>query len=192
LVRKDLRRWLRELHDRVKLTGVIVTHYQEEALEVADRVVVLRGGVIQQVGTPWEVYENPVNRFVCEFLGEVNALSATAEKGGFRVGSTFVASDHAFAPGSATTVYARPHEIELGAHPRDGAPSLPCVVERAQLAGPTARFELRRTDAQAEGETLDVTFPHRAMTPELAQLQAGDAAQVTLRRVRSFGHDEDA
>ncbi len=186
LVRKDLRRWLRELHDRVKLTGVIVTHDQEEALEVADRVVVLRGGVIQQVGTPWEVYENPVNRFVCEFLGEINALSATAESDGFRVGQTFVAGTHAFAAGSAVTVYARPHEIGLGAAASADAPSLVCVVERAQLAGPTARFQLRRTDGQAAGEILDVTLPHRDVTPELGGLQPGDTAYATLRRVRSF------
>jgi len=186
LVRKDLRRWLRELHDRVKLTGVIVTHDQEEALEVADRVVVLRGGVIQQVGTPWEVYENPVNRFVCEFLGEVNALTATAGRDGFRVGEAFVAGSHAFAMDSAVTVYARPHEIGLAATASVDAPSLACVVERRQLAGPTARFQLRRTDGQAEGEILDVTLPHRDVTPELARLQPGDAAYATLRRVRSF------
>ncbi len=189
LVRKDLRRWLRELHDRVKLTGVIVTHDQEEALEVADRVVVLRGGVIQQVGTPWEVYENPVNRFVCEFLGEVNALSATAESGGFRVGPTFIEGAHAFDTGSAVMVYARPHEIELGADESDGGTSLACVVERAQLAGPTARFQLRRTDGQAEGEILDVTLAHRDVTPALARLQPGDTAFVKLRRVRSFENE---
>lgn len=189
LVRKDLRRFLRELHDRVKLTGVIVTHDQEEALEVADRVVVLRGGVIQQVGTPWEVYENPVNRFVCEFLGEVNALSATAEPDGFRVGPTHVEGRHAFSTGTSVTVYARPHEIGLRANAPEGAAALPCVIERAQLAGPTARYQLRRTDGQAEGEVLDVTLPHREVTPELASLQPGDAAFATLRRVRSFESD---
>jgi len=187
LVRKDLRRWLRELHDKVKLTGVIVTHDQEEALEVADRVVVLRGGVVQQVGTPWEVYEEPANRFVCEFLGEVNALSAEAEDGGFRVGPAFVVSSngHRFAKGRPVTVYARPHEIELCVEPKD-AISLPCTVERTQLAGPTARFQLKRDDRD---ETLDVTLPHRDVSEQLAKLQPGAKVYAALRRVRSFADD---
>jgi sulfate transport system ATP-binding protein len=185
LVRKDLRRWLRDLHDQVKLTGVIVTHDQEEALEVADRVVVLRGGVVQQVGTPWEVYEEPANRFVCEFLGEVNALSAEAEVGGYRVGPAFVAGTHAFSKGRAVTVYARPHEIELCVEPK-GDISLPCTVERTQLAGPTARFQLKRADRD---ETLDVTLPHRDVTEQLAGLKPGDKVYAALRRVRSFPED---
>jgi len=73
-VRKDLRRWLRELHREMKLTSVFVTHDQEEALELADRVVVLNQGIIEQVGTPEQVYIEPATPFVAEFVGETNRL----------------------------------------------------------------------------------------------------------------------
>jgi sulfate transport system ATP-binding protein len=182
LVRKDLRRWLRELHDKVSLTSILVTHDQEEALEVADRVVVLRDGVIQQVGTPWEVYQEPANRFVCEFLGEVNALHAIPVEGGFQVGPAFVSATHALPIGREARIYARPHEIELCIEPK-GAISLPCVVERTQLAGPTARFYLKRADRD---ETLEVDLPHRDLPANLARLQPGDSVSAALNRVRSF------
>jgi sulfate transport system ATP-binding protein len=182
LVRKDLRRWLRELHDKVSLTSILVTHDQEEALEVADRVVVLRDGVIQQVGTPWEVYQEPANRFVCEFLGEVNTLHAIPVEGGFQVGPAFVSAPHQLPLGREARLYARPHEIELCLAPK-GPISLPCVVERTQLAGPTARFYLKRSDRE---ETFEVDLPHRDLSPELARLQPGDPVFAALNRVRSF------
>src|SRR5207244_10113074 len=75
-VRKELRRWLRRLHDEIHITSVFVTHDQEEALEVADRVVVMNHGRIEQIGTPDEVYEHPATPFVLEFLGHVNRLPA--------------------------------------------------------------------------------------------------------------------
>jgi sulfate transport system ATP-binding protein len=184
LVRKDLRRWLRELHDRVSLTSILVTHDQEEALEVADRVVVLRDGVIQQIGTPWEVYQEPANRFVCEFLGEVNSLHAIPVNGGFRVGEAFVAAAHQLpiGPDKPARIYARPHEIELCIQPK-GDISLRCTVERTQLAGPTARFYLKRADMD---ETLEVDLPHRDLPENLARLQPGDTVYAALNRVRSF------
>ena len=73
-VRKDLRAWLRRLHDEVHVTTVIVTHDQEEAMEVADSVVVMQKGRIEQAGAPPELYENPVNRFVMSFVGPVSTL----------------------------------------------------------------------------------------------------------------------
>ncbi len=80
-VRKELRRWLRRLHDEMHITSVFVTHDQEEALELADRVVVMNGGRIEQVGTPTEVYEHPASPFVYDFLGNVNRFACTVEKG---------------------------------------------------------------------------------------------------------------
>ena len=75
-VRKELRRWLRKLHDEFQITSVFVTHDQEEALDVADRIVVMNEGCIEQMGTPEEVYENPASPFVYDFLGNVNLFHA--------------------------------------------------------------------------------------------------------------------
>ena len=84
-VRKELRRWLRRLHEEMGLTSVFVTHDQEEALELADRVVVMSNGKIEQVGTPDEVYDNPATPFVYEFLGHVNRMPCTVARGRARV-----------------------------------------------------------------------------------------------------------
>ncbi|PZP84005.1 sulfate/molybdate ABC transporter ATP-binding protein [Ectopseudomonas oleovorans] len=94
-VRKELRRWLARLHEDVHLTSVFVTHDQEEAMEVADRIVVMNKGVIEQIGTPAEVYEHPASDFVYHFLGDANRL--------------YVGNDH--------HVLFRPHEVDLSSEP---------------------------------------------------------------------------
>lgn len=94
-VRKELRRWLARLHEEVHLTSVFVTHDQEEAMEVADRIVVMNKGVIEQIGTPAEVYEHPASDFVYHFLGDANRL--------------YVGDDH--------HVLFRPHEVDLTSEP---------------------------------------------------------------------------
>ena len=96
-VRKDLRRWLRDLHQRLGITSIFVTHDQEEALELADRVVVMNQGRIEQVGTPEEIYMQPATPFVSQFVGETNLLPAA---------------------NGAPAIYVRPHEIDIV--PRDG------------------------------------------------------------------------
>ena len=120
-VRRELRRWLRRLHDEVHVTSVFVTHDQEEALEVADRVVVMNHGRVEQVGTPDEVYDHPATPFVFEFLGHVNRLSAGA--------------------------YARPHEIDVLACPESGAFAARLV--HGVTAGPVARLEFAPADGGA-------------------------------------------
>jgi sulfate transport system ATP-binding protein len=117
-VRKELRRWLRRLHDEVQATTVFVTHDQEEAMEVADRVVVMNQGRIEQVGTPDEVYQNPATPFVYEFLGDVNLFHGRG--------------------------YARPHEVELF---RDAVQaSVAATVEHLAPRGASVRVELRAAD----------------------------------------------
>jgi sulfate transport system ATP-binding protein len=122
-VRRELRRWLRRLHDDVRVTSVFVTHDQEEALEIADRVVVMRAGTIEQIGTPDEVYQSPATPFVYEFLGDVNRFHTD------------------------TVAYARPHEIavELAASSVD---SIPVTVAHVAARGAVVRVEL--ADANAE------------------------------------------
>jgi sulfate/thiosulfate transport system ATP-binding protein len=118
-VRKELRAWLRRLHDEVHVTTIIVTHDQEEAMEVAGQIVVLNAGRVEQVGSPRELYDEPANEFVMSFVGPVN-----------RVGDTFV----------------RPHDVEVRLEPEDG--STEAMVERVVHLGFEVRVELVRDDGQ--------------------------------------------
>ncbi|MEG8029704.1 sulfate/molybdate ABC transporter ATP-binding protein [Sphingomonas aerolata] len=149
-VRKDLRRWLRELHDRLGLTSVFVTHDQEEALELADRVVIMNRGVIEQIGTPREVYDMPTTPFVSEFVGETNRIPVTVADG--RVlhhGQALDVSPKALANGPAE-LHFRPHEALLG----DDAPgALSIVVGAVHKRGGTWRVEARVDDIAVEIDT---------------------------------------
>jgi sulfate transport system ATP-binding protein len=113
-VRKDLRRWLRRLHDDMRLTGVFVTHDQEEALEVADEVVVMSRGRIEQVGTPTEIYDHPATPFVYQFLGNVNSLPCRVEAGRAHLsGLTLLPEKDNAAFHGDGVAFIRPHDIEL-------------------------------------------------------------------------------
>src|SRR5579862_6266597 len=123
-VRAELRRWLRKLHDELHITSVFVTHDQEEALELADRVVVMNDGRIEQVGTPAEVYHHPATPFVYQFLGNVNLFHGRVEDGHVMIeGSSVELEDSLHRNGNAkerATVYVRPHQLELGLEPNGG------------------------------------------------------------------------
>jgi sulfate transport system ATP-binding protein len=121
-VRRELRRWLRRLHDEIHLTSVFVTHDQEEAIELADRVVIINHGIIEQDGTVEEVVEHPATAFVMNFFGTVNV---------FR--------DHA-RPGQ--TAYARPHEVDLSRSPSDDGVSVPATVDDIRISGAVVRLFL--------------------------------------------------
>ncbi|MBW7983539.1 sulfate/thiosulfate ABC transporter ATP-binding protein CysA [Enterobacillus tribolii] len=113
-VRKELRRWLRQLHEELKFTSVFVTHDQEEAMEVADRVVVMSQGNIEQIGTPDDVWREPASRFVLEFLGEVNQIA-----GEIRGSQLYIGEHHwplAFSPlhQGRVDLFLRPWEMEIG------------------------------------------------------------------------------
>lgn len=145
-VRQGLRTWLRKLHDEIHLTSVLVTHDQEEALEVADRVVVMNRARIEQVGTPDEVFHHPATPFVMEFLGQVNVFHGRVSNGRVLLGDMTL--DHAQCmsqhDGSAT-VYMRPHELDIQLS-RNGAPSLAARVVRLNPAGSVAKVHLKATD----------------------------------------------
>ncbi len=140
-VRKQLRAWLRRLHEEIHVTSVFVTHDQDEALEVADRVVVMNEGRIEQEGTPEEVFHRPATEFVMNFLGSVNVFHARVEDGKLAFAS--VQLDHPAAadvPGGPARVFIRPHDLAIHALPRKG--SLEAVVTAVNAAGPAVRLTL--------------------------------------------------
>jgi sulfate transport system ATP-binding protein len=183
-VRKELRRWLRRLHDEMHITSVFVTHDQEEALEVADRVAVMNEGRLEQVGTPEEVYDHPANPFVYHFLGNVNLFHGRVDKGLAQIGEFAVeAPEHAGMRDAPAVAYVRPHEIELERH-RNGEAVIEAVVRYGHAVGPTARLELERRD---NGERIEAELT-RERYREL-DLQAGEQVFVKPRDMRIFVED---
>jgi sulfate transport system ATP-binding protein len=182
-VRKGLRDWLRRLHDEIHLTSVLVTHDQEEALEVADRVVVMNNAKIEQVGTPAEVFHAPASKFVMEFLGQVNVFRGRLHEGAAMVGNVaFDMPGFAGNSGQEANVYVRPHELDIERQ-ANGVPSLPARVLRLNPAGAVAKVAL----ASADGSDILVDLtPHRYA--EL-NLQPGEHVFVLPRKVRVFADD---
>jgi sulfate/thiosulfate transport system ATP-binding protein len=145
-VRQELRRWLRRLHDDLHMTSVFVTHDQEEALEVADRIVVMNKGKIEQIGTPQEVYDKPANPFVYNFLGRVNLFHGRVHNGQVSMGAIDVDSIALPDTKDAPLVgYVRPHDLSIAKH-RNGAATIEAVIRHINPVGPIVRLELERTD----------------------------------------------
>ncbi|WP_330147751.1 sulfate ABC transporter ATP-binding protein [Shewanella oncorhynchi] len=140
-VRAELRRWLRRLHDEINVTTVFVTHDQEEALEVADKIVVMNQGRIEQQGTPEEVYDNPSNPFVYEFLGNVNLFHARVKQGHSTIGNIHIPSpEHTINEEQQGLAYVRPHEIEVLTQPTENA--LKVSLDLVTIVGPAVRLEV--------------------------------------------------
>jgi sulfate/thiosulfate transport system ATP-binding protein len=139
-VRKELRRWLRDLHNEIHVTSVFVTHDQEEALGVADRVVVLDKGHIEQMGTPEEVYEQPASAFVHEFIGESNTVPIEIANGKVLFDGRPIGFDPQGTPDGKAKLFLRPHEVAIEA--RSDAASLEGVVKRVHGLGPARRVEV--------------------------------------------------
>ncbi len=170
-VRKELRRWLRRLHDEVHVTSVFVTHDQEEAMEVADRIVVMNEGRIEQVGTPDEVYDHPASPFVLQFLGDVNLFHGRS----------------AHAPGGESAapevVYVRPHELDILGEPEEGA--WPATLSQALTVGAQTRIEFKRDGIEGY---LDVELPRSEYhgLRERLSLQRGSRVWLKARRITRF------
>jgi sulfate/thiosulfate transport system ATP-binding protein len=183
-VRKELRRWLRRLHEEMGLTSVFVTHDQEEALELADRVVVMSNGRIEQVGTPDEVYETPATPFVYEFLGNVNRMPCTVARGRARVWH----QEFGVETGPASTVellgrgqaYIRPEDIDIVPRGR-GDEGTRAKVLHVSTLGPIVRVELQ---VQGLSEPVEAELP-RVRQRELG-LRAGLEVLVRARAARVF------
>ncbi|ALT78379.1 sulfate/molybdate ABC transporter ATP-binding protein [Paucibacter sp. KCTC 42545] len=145
-VRKELRRWLRRLHDDLHITSVFVTHDQEEALEVADRVVLMDHGRVEQVGTPQEVYERPATPFVYGFLGAVNRFEGQAAGGAVHIGEHQLSHGDSLIQTGHVQAYARPHELKILT--AADAIGLPATVDRVLSFGAAARVELLGPNGQ--------------------------------------------
>ncbi|HUE38755.1 MAG TPA: TOBE-like domain-containing protein [Candidatus Binatia bacterium] len=182
-VRQELRQWLRKLHDEIHVTSVFVTHDQEEAFEVADRVVVMNGGRIEQTGTPQEVFEHPANAFVIDFLGNVNVFHGRMASELARLGSFAVHSGEPHDESKPVTAYVRPHELDVDRVAR-GRTSLKAEVVRVNPAGAAVKVELA---AKEFGISVNVEIS-RERQAEL-ELRPGEVVFVVPRRVRVFAAD---
>ena len=182
-VRQGLRRWLRRLHDEVHVTSLLVTHDQDEALEVADRVVVMNEGRIEQVGAPEEVFHHPASEFVMDFMGSVNLFHGRIERGKAVFGQLVL--DHPDTPGTdgqAARLFVRPYDLDIHTQ-RDGRPGLSARVERVQSAGPQVRVEL----VAETGEAVTVEMSHAQFRD--SRVASGDSVYVSLRDARIFMED---
>jgi len=160
-VRQGLRAWLRRLHDEIHVTSILVTHDQEEALEVADRIVVMNRGQIEQIGTPEEVFHRPATQFVMEFLGQVNVFHGRVQGGQAMLGE--VPLDGHYFPGKdegAALVYMRPHELDIKLA-RNGSVSFPAQVTRINPAGSVAKVTTRTPEGQEVLVDLSLDDYHR-------------------------------
>ena len=181
-VRKELRRWLRRLHDELHVTSIFVTHDQEEALEVADRVVVMNKGRIEQVGTPQDVWEHPASPFVYGFLGDVNLFRGRASGGQLQVGDWSIAApEHRDAMDADALAFVRPADLAVSAYAA-GAPGLPARLDRALVVGPLARLEL--TPREQPDHILEAHLG--ADEFRRLGLGEGDTVLVSPRKARVF------
>jgi sulfate transport system ATP-binding protein len=180
-VRDELRTWLRHLHDEVRVTSLFVTHDQRDAFEVADQVVVLNNGRVEQTGPPQELYERPASPFVTEFFGQVNVLHGRSVGGVAVLGEGMLLPTGALGADGPLSVYVRPHDLDVDRR-RNGHPSWPARLERLVAIGASVRLDLKLSD----GTNLDVEIT-RERAQELA-LSHGDDLFVIPKDLKVFQH----
>ncbi|WP_374580619.1 sulfate/molybdate ABC transporter ATP-binding protein [Pseudoduganella sp.] len=177
-VRKELRRWLRRLHDELHVTSIFVTHDQEEALEVADRVVLMNKGHVEQLGSPDEVYNHPASPFVYGFLGNVNVFHGRVHEGVLASdGVEFDVEGHGSGKGTA---YIRPHDLEVERY-QPGAEGIVVKLRRAHAIGPLAQLDLERAD---NAQIIEATISNERYIA--LNLKDGETLVVRPKRLRVF------
>jgi sulfate transport system ATP-binding protein len=180
-VRKDLRRWLRRLHDELHITSVFVTHDQEEALEVADRIVVMNHGQVEQIGTPQEVYDNPATPFVYQFLGNVNLFHSRVHEGQAQIGNIKLDIDtHKETQDHPAFAYVRPHDIDIQIE-QNGTSAFEATVKYIHSLGPLVRLELQ---SSINSDIIEAELTREKYLN--LNISLGSKVFVEPRRVRVF------
>jgi sulfate transport system ATP-binding protein len=179
-VRKELRSWLRRLHDDLHISTIFVTHDQEEALEVADRIVVLNRGHVEQVGSPQDVYDHPQTSFVYEFLGAANRLKGRVDANGFvaQGAAQPIATEANFA--GPAVAYVRPHDLTLFSTATGHRDGIVVDVRRVVTLGGSVRVDLEG----AEGNVLEAELDRE--TWRGLNLNIGDGVTAVPRVLRVF------
>ncbi|MBK8755441.1 MAG: sulfate ABC transporter ATP-binding protein [Candidatus Competibacteraceae bacterium] len=185
-VRKELRRWLRTLHDALHITSIFVTHDQEEALEVSDRVVVMNQGRVEQIGTPAQVYEHPATPFVYGFLGAVNLFHGRVQGQHLHMGADRLqVGHHGFETGAETLGFVRPHELDIVTDLSERS-GIEARVERVLALGATARVELSGAGLDAR-HRYEVELSRERVAA--LKLDAGQRVRLQPARIRLFAPD---
>jgi sulfate transport system ATP-binding protein len=175
-VRKELRQWLRSLHSEIHVTSIFVTHDQEEALEVANRLVVMDKGRIEQIGTPGEVYDHPATAFVHGFIGESIVLPVEVCDGCVRLGGKALNIAADGAPSGASKLFVRRHDMQVGPA---GSGALEGAVRRVRAFGPIQRAEVALSE-DGGATVIEIDAPRDR------ELQSGDIVGLQPRRYRIF------
>ena len=180
-VRQDLRHWLDEIHQELGITSLLVTHDQEEALELAHQVVVMHEGHIEQIGTSDEIYNRPETPFVASFVGAANVLRGIVIGGRVQFGQQLVAGADHLRDGEAAHAYVRPHDVRLRLKPGHGLSS-EGLVERMINLGWTSKVLLRLAD----GQSLSAQLPNEHLTG----MGPGSTVWVDLQNAKVFGSQD--
>jgi sulfate/thiosulfate transport system ATP-binding protein len=177
-VRQELRRWLDDLHRELGVTSLLVTHDQEEALELANEVVVMHQGRIEQIGTPDDVYNRPASPFVAGFIGAANVIEGRVEGDHLVFGAhTLPGAAAHLAEGTAAHAYIRPTDVRV-ANGNTSGHAYRATVERINNLGPSSKIRFRLSD----GQPLLADLPNEL----LPVLEAGSEVQLDLRNVKVF------
>ncbi|WP_439234555.1 sulfate/molybdate ABC transporter ATP-binding protein [Lonepinella koalarum] len=179
-VRKDLRRWLREFHKEIHVTSIFVTHDQDEALEVADKIILMNEGKIEQIGTPEQVYKHPQSYFAAQFLGDMNLLDGYIHQGmlyvdGFQQKVTQTTSAH-------VVVYVRPHEMEVTKAPVKN--SIKGKIIRVHTTGPTVQLEVHHI----KNDSIEISISYAQFERE--KFTVGDEVYMRPHLLNYFLQDE--
>jgi len=188
-VRRDLRRWLRQLHDEIGITSIFVTHDQDEAMEVADRIVVLNHGRVEQAGSPESLYRNPANAFVHQFVGQANVLEGIWAEGVLKsAAGALHLEDIQLADGARVVAFVRPHDFDVlpDSHGEAPAAGVRARITRRLPVGGVLRLELAAVES---GETLEAEVPLQQVAE--AELPTGSVVRLLPRRLRVFTHPDE-